>query len=211
MDANDIESIYTEYRKAVDYSPEYTLAFFSKHLESFNTISYFNDEGQLHRYVELVWQYLNASLAKRNFKISAQFSEKYLRVIDLEIERLNISEKLDDWYFDIQFFNGMSHYHLKKYRKSTRIFERLIHYRSSNETYINWLNYSRFRQRIHISKTITITCYVLMLIELSFKGILNPFLRMSIVGIALIGLIGSLIYDYYYKARFKDAIKKGAQ
>ncbi len=130
--------------------------------------------------------------------------QKNLKFIENEIERLSLKAFIDEWYIGLPSFEAMALYHLRDYKASTNIFRQLTQYDKRNGNYKNWLSYSLYGQRMWISKTITVLCGLLILIEIFFKRYIPSFLvRMSLDGIALIGLVGTAIYDYYIKRSFK--------
>lgn len=103
----------------------------------------------------------------------------------------------------------MASYRLRDYKISTLVFIQLTRIDTKNENYKNWLSYSRYGQRMWISKTIAILCGVLLLTEIFFKKILPSFMvRISLDGIALAGFIGTLVYDYYIKRSFRKTLRK---
>lgn len=60
MDINTIQHLYSDYTTTKEYSPEYSLAFFSRNAVTFNNIQTFQDSDELNIYIELTWQYLHA-------------------------------------------------------------------------------------------------------------------------------------------------------
>jgi hypothetical protein len=209
MGTNSIQLLYSDYRTATEYSPEYVLDFFSRNALQFNNITRFQDGDELHLYIELTWQYLNALFIKDRYNVTVDQSIKHLEIIDREMEHLNITSIKNDWYYGILFLKGMATYRLRDYKTSTLIFKRLIEVDPENDNYKNWLNSSRYGQRMWISRTITIICVALLLIEIFFKKYIPSFIaRLSLDGIALTGFIVILFYDYYIKRSFRKASRK---
>ncbi len=209
MTANNIQQLYSDYRTATEYPPDYTLDFIARNTILFNNIKSFKDADELNLYVQLSWQHLNALYGKDRFNETADNAIKYLHIIDSEIDRLNLHSSKDDWYYGLLLFKGMAIYRLRDYKTSTPIFKQLVAHDTKNENYKSWLSYSLYGQRMWISKTIVIICMVLMLIEFFFEEYIPSFIgRMSLLGIALTGLIGTSIYDYYIKrSRRKSQLK----
>ena len=191
-----------------EYSPDYALDFFSRNALQFNKITRFQDSDELHLYIELTWQYLNALFVKERYNNTVDKSIKHLEIIVREMERLNISGIKNDWYYGIHFLKGMATYRLRDYKTSVLIFKRLMETDPKNESYKNWFDFSRYGQRIWISHTITIVCAAILIIEIFFNKYIPSFMvRISLDGIALTGIIGTLFYDYYIKRNFRKRNK----
>lgn len=206
---NKVQNLLNDYRTTEDFSTEYTLNFFSKHAILFNNFKTFADEDELKSYIQLSWQHCNALFSKGRFNETTDSSIKYLELIDREIFRLNLPYIKDDWYYGLISLQGRSVYRLRAYKESTRIFKQLVSYDPQNESYQTLLNWSLYGQRLWISKSITIICMALIAIEFFFKEQIPSLIaRMSILGIALIGLIGTGIYDLYIKRSGRKRTKK---
>ena len=203
MTATLIENIYNDYRAANEYSPDCTIEFFSKNAILFNNITKFRDESELNFYIQLLWQYLNALYKKGRFNNAADIAIKHLNIIDGEIERLNLVQLKDDWYYGILFIKGMALYELRDFKISTPVFKQLVGYDSKNENYKNWLNYSLYGQRLWISHTISIVCLALILLEIFIGHHITSFFALSLDGIAFAGIFSTMVYDYYIKRSFR--------
>ncbi len=204
MAINTIENIYFDYRTATEYSPDYTLDFFTKNSILFSNLTTFKDEEELKLYCELVYQNLNALYQKGRYNDTANTAEKSLQFIDNEIERLRLTTFDDHWYNGILSFKAMALYNVRDYKASTNIFRKLTQCDKNNENYKKWLSYSLYGQRMWISKTIAVLCGLLILIEIFFKQYIPSFfVRMSLNSIALVGFIGTSLYDYYIKRSFR--------
>jgi hypothetical protein len=164
--------------------------------------------GELKFYVQLAWQHCNALYLKNRFNEMADTAIKYLEIIDGEIERLKDNSVKDKWYFGILFLEGMAVYNLRDYKGSTPIFKQLSKQDPQNENYKNWLSYSLYGQRMWISKTITIICFALFAIQIFFNKLIPFSGRMSLDGIALLGLIGTGLYDFYIKRSRRKVTEK---
>lgn len=209
MATNSIQLLYSDYRTATEYSPEYALDFFSRNALQFNNITTFQDCDELQLYIELTWQYLNALFLKDRYNVTVDQSIKHLEIIDREMKRLHITSIKNDWYYGILFLKGMATYRLRDYKTSTLIFKQLMGVDLKNDNYKNWFNFSRYGQRMWISRTITIVCGALLLIEIFFKSYIPFFMvRISLDGMALTGFIGTLFYDYYIKRSFRKTQQK---
>src|SRR6185436_13119937 len=99
MTTSSIQYLYSDYRTATEYSPEYALDFFSRNALQFNNFKTFQDSNELNLYIELTWQYLNALFVKDRYNITIDQSIKYLEIIDREMERLNVTSIKNDWYY----------------------------------------------------------------------------------------------------------------
>jgi hypothetical protein len=209
MTTTKIENIYNDYKTAGEYPPNYTLDFFAKNAIPLNNIDSFKDDNELKLYIELAWQHLSALYQNGRFNDTADNATRYLKIIDNEINQHNLIVIKDDWYYGVLLFKGMATHQLRDYKTSTSIFEELTAHDSKNENYKNWLRYSKYGQRLWISKTITILCGLLLLIEIIFKKYMPSFfLRSSLESVALVGFIGTLIYDYYIKKSFRKSNQK---
>jgi hypothetical protein len=209
MSPTTIENIYNDYRTAGKYSPDYALDFFAKNVTTLNNPDTFKDDGELKLYIELLWQHLNALYQKDRYNDTADNAIKYLYIIDSKINQHRQAFIKDDWYYGILLFKGMATYQLRDYKASSTIFKELTEHDPKNENYKKWLSYSTYGLHMWISKTITVVCGVLLLIEIFFKKYIPSFfLNISLDGIALIGLTGTLIYDYYIKRSFRKSNQK---
>jgi hypothetical protein len=208
MAINSIQLLYNDFRGTTEYSPDYTLDFFSRNAIEFNDINTFQDSDVLHLYIELTWQYINALFVKDRYNNTIDQSTKHLEIIDKEIECLCVNSIKDEWYYGILFLKGMAAYRLRDYKTSTFIFKGLTQVDSKNENYKNWLHFSKYGQRMWISAIIAIICCILLLIEIFFGKYIPSFMaRISLDGIALTGFIGTILYDYYIKRSFKKTRK----
>jgi hypothetical protein len=204
MAASTIENIYNDYRTASEYPADYTFDFFSKNAIQFNNITTLKNESELKLYIELIWQQLNALYQKDRLNKAADIAIKHLKIIDNEIDRLNLLSIKDDWYYGILLFKGMAFYRLRDYKTSTPIFKQLVAHDSKNDNYKIWLSYSLYGERMWISKTVTVVCAVMILIEIFFKKLIPSYsVRMWLDGIAIFGLVATMIYDYYIKRNFR--------
>ncbi len=209
MAANTILQLYNEYRSAPNYQPDYVLDFFTKNAISFNNINTFQNSDELHLYIELIWQYLNALYKKDRYNETINNAIKYIQIIESQIVRLGSSSIKDEWYYGVFFFKGMAAYRLRDYKTVTFVFKQLANHDIKNENYKMWLNYSRYGQRKWISKTIMIICALLLLTEFFFRKYLPFFVvGISLDGIALLGFIGVLIYDYYIQRSLRETQKR---
>ena len=137
---------------------------------------------------------------KERFNETADNATKYLKVIDSKID----PHIKDDWYYGLLLFKGMATYRLRDYKTSTPIFKRLTEYDSKNDNYKNWLSYSKYGKRLWISKTIVVVCVLLFLIENFFKQDIKSFyLRILTESVFFIGLVGTIVYDYYIGRSFR--------
>ena len=204
-----IENIYNDYRTANEYPSYYTLDFFAKNAIPLNNLDSFKDDNELKLFIELSWQHLNALYQKDRYNDTADNAIKYLKTIDSKINQHNLPFIKDDWYYGILLFKRMATYRLRDYKTSTPIFKELTEHDSKNENYKNWLRYSKYGLHLWISKTITVVCGLLLLIEVFFKKYIPSFfIRISLDSIALIGFVGTLIYDYYIKRSFRKSNQK---
>ena len=206
MISPSIEDIYNDYRTAKDYPPSYTLGFFEKDENSLSNLDSINDNDELKYFIELSWQHLNALYQNGRYNDTVNNSIEYLRIIDREIDRHQLAFIKNDWYYGILLFKGMATYHLRDYNTSTPIFKALTEHDSKNQNYKNWLRYSKYGLHLWISRTIAVVCGLLILIEILFeKWIPSTFTGIPLDVVALIGIIGTMVYDYYVKRNFRKS------
>src|SRR6185437_7611271 len=113
MAATTIHQLFNEYTSAPDDQPEYVLDFFMRNAIPFNNVNAFQNSDELHLYIELIWQYLNALYKKDRYNDTINNAIKYMLIIDSEIARLNSSSIRDEWYYGIFFFKGIAAYRLR--------------------------------------------------------------------------------------------------
>jgi hypothetical protein len=205
MTINPIGNIYNNYRSVGEYSTDYTLDFFKKNAIAMNNPGTLENNNELKLYIELAWQHLNALYQKDRYNETADNAIKYLKVVDGKINQERMAFIKDNWYYGILLYNGMANYQLHDYRTSVSIFRQLTEQDSKNEHYKNWLAHSKYRQRLWISKTITVLCALLLLIEIFFKKYIPFVAGISLDSIALVGIVGTLIYDYYMNRSFRKS------
>jgi hypothetical protein len=205
MATASIESIYIDYRTAPEFPPDYTLQFFEKNDIFLKNLAIKNNNA-LTLFIELAWQHLNALYQKDRYNETFDNALRYLRIIDGKINEHNNATKKNEWYYGILFFEGMAAYQLRAYKISTPVFKELTEHDSKSDNYKNWLRYSKHGQRLWISKTITVVCGLLLLIEIFFKKYIPSFfLRISLDGIALVGIMGVSIYEYQINRSFRKS------
>ena len=100
----------------------------------------------------------------------------------------------------------MASYYIKDYKTATSIFRKLVIFDNQNDRYKNWLNYSKYGQRMWISKTISIISCLLIIIEIFFKKYIpNPLIGLWIDGIGLAGLSFTFGYEYFIKRSMRKS------
>ena len=209
MTTNTIENTYNEFRTATSFPPEYIIDFFTRKAVLFNNTTTFNDGKELKLYTELIYKYLNGLFHKDRYNETADTAIKHLKIIDSEIDRLNLTTVKDDWYFGIIGYEAMALYHLRDFKHSTPLFRQLTEYDNKSDSYKKWLSYSLYGQRMWISKTIMVISCLLIVVEIFFKEYIpSSFARLWIDGIGFVGLTSTLIYDYYIKRSFRKIEQK---
>lgn len=205
----NIEIIYNEFRSAFENKPDYVIDFFAKNGLLLNNIKTLSNKNELKLFIELIWQYLNATYQKDQFNETVDFADKNLTLIESELIRLKADELKDDWYNGILHFKGMSSYRLRDYKTSTPIYKYLTIADAKNDSLKNWLTYSLYGQRLWLVNTINVVCGLLILIYFFAKEYIELFeVRISIIGIGFLGLIGNWTYEYYIKRSFRKTIKQ---
>lgn len=200
----NIEKIYNDLRADFENTPDYVIDFYSKNNLLLNNIKSFTDKEELRLFIEIVWQYLHAVYQKGRFNETVDFANNNIGLIDSELIRLNANELKDDWYNGILHFKGMASYRLRDYKTSTPIYKYLTTADPKNDNYRNWLNYSTYGQRLWLVKTINIACGLIIVLEIFFKEYIENFhIRISILGLGMLGLIGNWGYEYYIIRSFR--------
>ena len=98
----------------------------------------------------------------------------------------------------------MASYYLKDYKTATSIFKTLVHFDNQNDLYKIWLTNSKYGLNLWIVRIINIVCAILILTEIIFESrIRNFYVRISMLGIGLLGLLSNWIYEYYIKRSFR--------
>jgi hypothetical protein len=205
MNAVTLEDMYNRFTSEPGYTLDYALRFFEEYAAPFNSVNTFDNDDELNIYIKLVWHYLHVLFQKNMFGETSDKSQNFLKFIDKEAERLNLNITGDEWYLGIILFKGMATYRLRKYKLATGIFRQLSDLNNQSEDFKNWLKYSRYQEHKWISRTISITCVILFLSEKIFAKYMTFSLSMTILVIAIAGLISSLFYDLYAKRIFKKA------
>lgn len=204
----NIEKIYNDFRADFENSSDYVIDFYSKNNLFLNNIKTFTDKEELRLFIEIVWQYLHAVYQKDRFNETVDFVDKNLKLIHSELTRLNADELKDDWYNGILHFKGMASYRLRDFKTSTQIYKHLTKTDPNNDSFKNWLNYSSYGQRLWLVNTISILCGLLFVTVIVFQEQIQSFeLRVSILGLGLLGLIGNWGYEYYIKRSFRKTTK----
>ena len=207
--SSSIDNIYSEFITKNDHSADYAISFYERKSIFFNHNKQLTNKGEVGLYIELICRFTEAYYQKEHFTIAIDIVDKQQAFIDSEIERLNAGEIKDSLYHSIQFVKGMATYKLKDFKASFEIFESLTHYDSKNDNYRNWLNLSRFGQKMRLIRILNITFFGLVVIEIIFKShIPNYYLRQTIVGVGLIGLISIWAYEYYLKRNQRKITSK---
>lgn len=94
----------------------------------------------------------------------------------------------------------MASYNLKDYKTSTPIFKKLVQLDNQNDRYKSWLTHSKYGLKLWLVRTINIICGGLALTEIVFESqISNYYVRQSMLGIGLLGLLLNWTYEYYLK------------
>ena len=208
MTSASIENIYIDYRTSAEFPPDYTLQFFEKNEMFLKNLTIKND-NELMLFIELAWQHLNALYQKDRYNETVDNSLRYLKIINIKINQQNTASIKNEWYYGILLFEGMAAYRLRAYKISTAVLKELTEHDSKNENYKNWLRYSKHGQRLWISKTITLVCGLLLLIQIFFNKYIPSFLlRISLDGIALVGIIGVAVYEYIINRSFRKSTQK---
>lgn len=98
---NTVQKLYSEFRSAIEHSPDSTLDFFTQNSILLKNIKSFQIGFELDLYIQLAWQHLNALYKKNRFNDTADNAIKYLQIVDGEIERLNLYSLKGNWYFGL--------------------------------------------------------------------------------------------------------------
>ena len=204
MIANTIENIYVDFMTNYANSPEKAIEFYQKNAIYLSNVQAFKDKIELKLYIEIIGKYIESIQQKDRWTLTIDLANKHLIFIDSELERLNADGAKGAWYNAILFNIGVSNYRLKEYSTASKIFKKLVDVDNKNDNYKLWLKYSEFEERMWIIRLITIASGCLMIIGIFFKKHIPSYqARMSIDGIALVGLSFSFMYEYYMKLKFR--------
>jgi hypothetical protein len=129
-----------------------------------------------------------------------------LEVIDSEKKNLQIEPEKMEWYQGIIFFQGMANHELNKYKTAIGIFKKLLQSDPGNEHFKLWLNHSRYDRNKWISGMVTMCSALLLAISMLLRQYKLSFtVELILELIALVGFIGSLLYDFIAKKQFKGS------
>jgi len=203
-----IETIYNSFRGIKQHSIDHTINFFETSPISLSEFKSFKERKDLKFFIELTWQYTNALFQKHHYNETIDKIILYFPIIENEIERLGDNTLKDNWYYGILFFQGMASHNLHDFKTATPIFKQLLLQDPKNDNYKDWYNSSLYGKRMRISKSIMIVCLTLFAIAILFHKYFPFNVKMSLEGIALLGLMATTIYDYYTKrSRRKNGIE----
>jgi hypothetical protein len=199
--------IYSDFRADFKDNPDFVIDFYSKHSLFLNNIRTFKDKEDLRLFIELTWQYLNATYRKDRFNDTVDNADKSLELIDSEIKRLNAADLKDIWYNGILFLKGMAIHNLRDYKNATPIFKQLVQTDSKNENFKRWLTYSTHGERLWLINIISIVCGLMMLTGILFRDLIPVLIRFPMSALGVIGIIVVWTYEYYIKRSFRKAKK----
>jgi hypothetical protein len=197
---NNIENIYSDFRKNYIDNPDFATGFYEKNSTYFNNVKQFNNKEELRLYIELICKNAEANYQKDRCNLAIEIVDKQQLFIDNEIQRLNANDHKDTWYHNLQFVKGMASYKLKDYKTATPIFKKLAQYDNQNDLYKNWLTHSQYGLKLWLVRTINIVCVGLVAVEMIFRSqIPNYFVRETILVVGLLGLLSNWAYEQYLK------------
>jgi len=200
--------IYSDFRADFKDSPDFVIDFYSKHSLFINNIRTLKDKEDLRLFIELTWQYLNATYLKDRFNDTIDHADKTLAIIDIEIKRLDVTDLKDIWYYGILFLKGMASYNLRDYKNATPIFRQLIQVDSKNESYKRWLSNSTYGEKLWLINTTNIVCGLIILASILFRDLIPVLMRFPLSAIGVLGLTSTWVYGYYIKKSFRKAKNK---
>jgi len=200
----NIGNIYSDFTMNFEDKPDFVIDYYTRYSIFFNNIKTFKDKEEVRLFIEINWHYLNAIYKKERFNDTVDSANKIKSLVDKEIERFNAIELKDDCYYGILLFKGMASYRLRDYKTSTLIFKTLTLFDNKNENYQNWLKHSIHSQRHWLTNTIYIVCILFIFTEMFFKFLItNYYVRQTLLGIGLLGLMCNWIYEYYINRSFR--------
>jgi len=201
---NNIQNIYSDFRTNYQNNPDFLIDFYKSNSIYLNNIKGFIDKQNLKFYIEIICKYAEAIYQKDHYNLAIDLIDEKQFFIDNEIKRLNAAELKDSWYYSLQFVKGMASYYLKDYKTATSIFKTLVQFDNQNDLYKIWLTNSKYGLNLWIVRIINIVCAILILTEIIFESrIRNFYVRISMLGIGLLGLLSNWIYEYYIKRSFR--------
>jgi tetratricopeptide (TPR) repeat protein len=201
---NNLTVLYNDFRTDFENSPDFVIDFYTKSSVFFNNIKAFKDEHDLRYFIEMTCKYVEAVYQKDRYNQALDLIDKYLPFIDNEISRLNADELKDGWYQSFHFVKAMSLYKLKDYSRATPIFKTLTNIDPENDNYKSWLRYSVYGQRLWLTYLINVVAGLFIVSDIFFESyISNYYVQQSLLGIGLLLLIGSGLYEYFIKRSFR--------
>ena len=201
---NNIENIYSDFRTNYENTPDFSIDFYKSNSIYLDDIKDLKDKQSLRIYIEIICKYTEAVYQKDYYNLAIDIIDEKQVFIDNEIQRLNADELKNGWYYSLQFVKGMASYHLKDYKTATSIFKTLVKMEPENDLYKRWLSYAQYGLNIWLVRIINIVCPLLLLTEIIFgSGIKNFYVRISILTVALLGLLSNSAYEYYIKRSFR--------
>src|SRR5688572_4025309 len=201
-----IETIYTDFRSNFKDTPNFTIDFYLEHAIFFKNIKQFSNKEELRLFIELNWQYLNATFRKDRFNETVDIVNEIQPLIEREIVRLNASDLKDDWYDGIIAFKGMATYKLRDYKTATSIFSTLVKVDPKKDNYRNWLNHSTYGKKQIIINILGITFLTIGTIVPLFKNNIPVSIRFPVLLICAIGFFSVWGYDFYIKRSLRKSI-----
>jgi hypothetical protein len=199
-----IENIYNDFYLTFENNPDYVLDFYSKNALFLNNINSFSNKEQLRQYIELLSKYVESVYLKGYYNQAIDLVDNFQAFIDNEIDRFEAHEIKNSCYYSFQFVKGMSSYKLRDYKTSNIIFRALTKIDNKNDLYNKWLSYSTYGKRLWLVNTINILCGLIIIFEMFFKSsIPNYYVRQTLLGIGLLGLLSNWGYEYYLKRNFR--------
>ena len=205
----NLGKIHNEFSSEIESKPDVVINLYNKYTLTFNNINEFKSKDELLFFIEITWIYLKAIFQKDYYNETIDVTIKKLQLINKEIERLKAPDLKNDTYNAILLIQGMATYNLKDYKNSTPIFKYLSSIDPKNDNFRNWLNYSSYGQKLWLVNSINILCGLLIIIYFFSKEIIEIFeIRISILGIAMLGLFSNWGYEYYIKKSFRKTTEK---
>lgn len=203
MNLNSFALLYNDFMAAVN-DPDRMIDFYHKNAVFLNNITTLNNKDDLGSYIQISNKYAGALYQRKRFSKVIEFANDKMPFIDSEITRLNAPELKDGWYYYILFFKAASLYNKRDFKAAHPLFIELTEYDQKDEVFKNWLNYSDHSSNFSLLNILTWIFSIVLLGNMLIADNISGYkLKSLLSNVALVGLIGSLGYEFYLKRKLK--------
>ena len=204
----EVSEIYSEFNEIGPNDSMGIIRLYEKNQILLDNKSIFYDKDDFTNYALLVGQYVISLETIGKYSKAIKYADRLLQLIDSKSEEFEINQQDFTTYWSILTTKGRSFYHLKDYRNSIPIFERLVAWDADNDYLKDWLDSSRSRKRNAINKYLYSISVILYFTEVFFGDkIGNQKIKLFLIVSALILFIIALVNEHLVDRIFK-MIKK---